>query len=74
MNYIKLINKINEELEEKGVKSIYDLVASNIDINVIRSIMEKNTKEFCKLDNNEKKNLISYIKGLSLQSKLIGII
>ena len=73
MNYVKLINKINEELKANGVKSVYDLVASNIDINVIKSIIEKNTSEFGKLNSKEKNSLISYIKSLSLQSKLIGI-
>ena len=71
MNYIETINKINDELSEKGVKSIYTLIANNIDVNTITSLMEKNAKEYNSLTKEQKDNLINYIKGLKLQSSIL---
>ena len=71
MNYIETINKINDELREKGVKSIYTLIANNIDVNTITSLMEKNAKEYNSLTKEQKDNLINYIKGLKLQSSIL---
>lgn len=71
MNYIETINKINDELSKKGVKSIYTLIANNIDVNTITSLMEKNAKEYNSLTKEQKDNLIKYIKGLKLQSSIL---
>lgn len=71
MNYIEIINKINDELSQKGVKSIYTLIANNIDVNTITSLMEKNAKEYNNLTKEQKDNLIKYIKGLKLQSSVL---
>lgn len=71
MNYIETINKINDELSKKGVKSIYTLIANNIDVNTITSLMEKNAKEYNSLTKEQKDNLINYIKGLKLQSSIL---
>lgn len=71
MDYVALINKINEELNESGIKSVYTLIANNIEIDVITNLIEKNTKEYNKLNANEKALLTKYIKGLSLERKLL---
>ena len=71
MNYIEIIDKINEELNASGVKSIYTLIANNIDVTTIATLMEKNTKEYNNLSKNQKDSLINYIKGLKLQSSVL---
>ncbi len=71
MNYIEIIDKINEELNASGVKSIYTLIANNIDVTTITTLMEKNTKEYNNLSKNQKDSLINYIKGLKLQSAVL---
>ena len=71
MNYIEIIDKINEELNASGVKSIYTLIANNIDVTTIATLMEKNTKEYNNLSKNQKDSLINYIKGLKLQSAVL---
>lgn len=71
MNYVELINKMNEELSENGIKSIYVLIANNIELDVITNLVEKNTKEYNKLTSKQKDDFVKYIKGLSLQKKLL---
>lgn len=71
MNYIEIIDKINVELNASGVKSIYTLIANNIDVTTITTLMEKNTKEYNNLSKNQKDSLINYIKGLKLQSAVL---
>ncbi|MBR1376982.1 MAG: hypothetical protein IJ565_04130 [Bacilli bacterium] len=73
MNYIEVINKINEELTINGVKTIYTLIANDIDIDVIENLIEKNTREYNNLTDNEKEDLIKYLKGLRLEGKLLSI-
>ena len=71
MNYVEIIDKINIELNASGVKSIYTLIANNIDVTTITTLMEKNTKEYNNLSKNQKDSLINYIKGLKLQSSIL---
>ena len=71
MNYIEIIDKINVELNASGVKSVYTLIANNIDVTTIATLMEKNTKEYNNLSKNQKDSLINYIKGLKLQSAVL---
>jgi len=71
MNYIELIEKINNELSTNGVKSLYTLIANNIDIEVITSLMMKKTNEYNNLTNAEQKALIKYLKNLKLESQLL---
>ncbi len=71
MNYVEIIDKINVELNASGVKSIYTLIANNIDVTTITTLMEKNTKEYNNLSKLQKDNLIKYIKGLKLQSSVL---
>ena len=71
MNYIEIIDKINVELNASGVKSVYTLIANNIDVTTIATLMEKNTKEYNNLSKNQKDSLINYIKGLKLQSSVL---
>mgnify|MGYP007069881641 CR=1 FL=1 len=71
MNYIEIIDRINAELNASGVKSIYTLIANNIDVTTIANLMEKNTKEYNNLSKIQKDSLIKYIKGLKLQSSVL---
>ncbi len=71
MNYVEIIDKINVELNASGVKSIYTLIANNIDVATITTLMEKNTKEYNNLSRIQKDGLIKYIKGLKLQSSVL---
>ena len=71
MNFVELINKMNDELTANGIKSIYTLIANNIDIEVITNLIEKNTNEYNNLTEKEKKEFIKYIKGLRLESQLL---
>ena len=73
MDYVEIINKINQELETKGVNTIYTLIANDIDIKVIQTLIEKNASEYNKLSNKEKSDLEKYLKGLILENKLISI-
>ena len=73
MDYVEIINKINQELETKGVNTIYTLIANDIDIKVIQTLIEKNASEYNKLSNKEKNDLEKYLKGLILENKLISI-
>ena len=71
MNYVEIIDKINVELNASGVKSIYTLIANNIDLTTITNLMEKNTKEYNNLSKYQQDSLIKYIKGLKLQSSVL---
>ncbi len=71
MDYRKVIEKINEELTNNGVKSIYALLTNNIDIEVIKNLMIKNTKEYNDLTISEQKKFINYLKELKLETQLI---
>ena len=71
MDYRKVIEKINEELTNNGVKSIYALLTNNIDIEVIKNLIIKNTKEYNDLTISEQKKFINYLKELKLETQLI---
>ncbi len=73
MNYVKLVDVLNEELNKKGINPIYTLIANNTSIDVIESLMIKNTIEYNQLSEKDKKGLINFIKGLIFEKKLLGI-
>lgn len=73
MDYVGMINDINEQLLDKGIKSIYSLIANNIGIDAIENIMSNNTSLYQNLSLNEKNKLKEYLSGLILQKQLLGI-
>ena len=70
MSYIAVIEKINIELKNKGVKPIYFLIANNITIEEIKGLMHS-TDTYNNLTACEKNKLLKYLKSLQLQNKLI---
>lgn len=68
---IEVINKLNNELEKSGIKSIYTLITNDVDVDVIVRLIEKNTSSYNQLGDDTKAELVKYLKGLKLESKLI---
>lgn len=71
MQYSEIINKINKELESNGVNSLYTLIANDIEINIIKNLMTKNTNTYNALSKDDQNKLIKYLNGLKQESKLI---
>ena len=73
MDYVKLIDTINSELEANGINTIYTLITNNVSISTIEDLMINNTKEYHKLTDKEKKGFQVYLKTLRSQCKLLSI-
>lgn len=73
MNYSKLIEKINAELEANGINTIYALITNNVSIDTIEDLVSNNTKEYHKLTATEKKGFQTYLKTLRSECKLLSI-
>lgn len=73
MDYVKLVETINAELEANGINTIYTLITNNVSISTIEDLMINNTKEYAKLTDKEKKSFQTYLKTLRSQCKLLSI-
>nr|MBP3258467.1 hypothetical protein [Bacilli bacterium] len=73
MDYVKLVETINAELEANGINTIYTLITNNVSISTIEDLMINNTKEYSKLTDKEKKGFQVYLKTLRSQCKLLSI-
>ena len=73
MDYVKLVETINAELEANGINTIYTLITNNVSISTIEDLMINNTKEYHKLTDKEKKGFQVYLKTLRSQCKLLSI-
>jgi hypothetical protein len=73
MDYVKLVETINAELEANGINTIYTLITNNVSISTIEDLMINNTKEYSKLTDKEKKSFQTYLKTLRSQCKLLSI-
>ena len=73
MNYVEVINDINKQLIDKGINSIYVLIANNIGIDAIESIISKNASLYKRLSLSDKAKFKNYLNGLIIQSQLLGI-
>ena len=73
MDYVKLVETINAELEANGINTIYTLITNNVSISTIEDLMMNNTKEYHKLTDKEKKGFQVYLKTLKSQCKLLTI-
>ena len=73
MDYVKLIDTINSELEANGINTIYTLITNNVSISTIEDLMINNTKEYHKLTDKEKEGFQVYLKTLRSQCKLLSI-
>ena len=70
MSYVTLIEKINIELKNKGIKPIYFLIANDFAIDEIKGLINR-TETYSNLTESEKNKLLEYLKSLQLQNKLI---
>ena len=73
MDYVKLVETINAELEANGIKTIYTLITNNVSIDTIESLMINHTKEYHKLTDNERRGFQAYLKTLRSECKLFSI-
>lgn len=73
MDYVKLVETINNELEANGINTIYTLLTNNVSIDTIEDLMINNTKEYHKLTDQERKGFQVYLKTLKGQCKLLSI-
>ena len=73
MDYVKLVETINAELEANGINTIYTLITNNVSISTIEDLMINNTKEYHKLTAKEKEGFQVYLKTLKGQCKLLSI-
>ena len=73
MDYVKLIDTINSELEANGINTIYTLITNNVSISTIEDLMINNTKEYHKLTDKEKEGFQVYLKTLRSQCNLLSI-
>ncbi len=73
MNYANLIEILNTQLCDNGIKSIYTLIANDVDIDTIEKIICKNTLEYQKMSSKEKQDFSRYLKTLILETKLLSI-